>query len=208
MRAAADDPRARRDSRRWRGRITLIVLVLVFALPLATATWLYHSPDVWTPTTFTNHGQLLDPPRRLGPVALVDLPGQPFGTERFRRYWTLLHVGSGRCDAACEEALIDTRQLRLALGHNMDRVQRVYLAPDASTLSQLAPLLGEHPRLHLVTGDREALAAILEALGADAQGHIYLLDPLGHLVLRYGPEVSASDMLKDVRRLLRNSRIG
>jgi cytochrome oxidase Cu insertion factor (SCO1/SenC/PrrC family) len=208
MDAAAEDPRPRDVQPKWRGRLALILLVLVFALPLAAATWLYYSPDVWKPKTFTNQGQLMDPPRRLDPVALVDLPGQPFGTEQLRRHWTLMHVGNGRCDHACEEALVDTRQLRLALGHNMDRVQRVYLSTDASTLSQLAPLLEEHPRLHLVTGEREALATVMAALGRDAQGHIYLLDPLGNLVLRYSPEVSARDMLKDVRKLLRNSRIG
>lgn len=208
MVTATDDPRGSADRRQWRGRLALIFLVLVFALPLAAATWLYHSPEVWKPTAFTNHGQLMNPPRRLNPVALVDVTGQPFGSEQLRRQWTLLHVGNGRCDHACAKVLVDTRQLRLALGHNLERVQRVYLSTDASTLSQLVPLLDEHPRLHLVTGEGEALAAVTAALGKDAQGHVYLLDPLGNLVLRYGPEVSASDMLKDVRRLLRNSRIG
>jgi cytochrome oxidase Cu insertion factor (SCO1/SenC/PrrC family) len=208
MDTAADGARSHDARRRWRGRLTLILVVLVFALPLAAATWLYHNPEIWRPTTFTNHGQLMDPPRRLEPVALVDLTGQPFGIEQFRGHWTLLHVGSARCDGACEEALVDTRQLRLALGHNMDRVQRVYLSTDASALPQIAPLREEHPRLHLVTGEGEALAAVIAALGKDALGHIYLLDPLGNLVLRYGPEVSARDMLKDVRKLLRNSRIG
>jgi cytochrome oxidase Cu insertion factor (SCO1/SenC/PrrC family) len=208
MDAAADGPRSPDDRRRWRGRLTLILLVLVFALPLAAAIWLYHNPEIWKPTTFTNHGQLMDPPRRLEPVALVDLAGQPFGIEQLRGQWTLLHVGNARCDDACEKALIGTRQLRLALGHNMDRVQRVYLSTDASALPRIAPLRAEHPRLHLVTGEGEALAAVIAALGRDALGHIYLLDPLGNLVLRYGPEVSARDMLKDVRKLLRNSRIG
>jgi cytochrome oxidase Cu insertion factor (SCO1/SenC/PrrC family) len=208
MDAAADGPGSHDDRRRWRGRLTLILLVLVFALPLAAATWLYHNPEIWKPTTFTHHGQLMEPSRRLEHVALVDLPGQPFGIERFRGRWTLLHVGNARCDDACEEALVGTRQLRLALGHNMDRVQRVYLSTDASALVQIAPLREEHPRLHLVTGEGQALAAVIAALGKDALGHIYLLDPLGNVVLRYGPEVSARDMLKDVRKLLRNSRIG
>jgi hypothetical protein len=46
MDAAADDPRPRGERRQWRGRLVLILLVLVFALPLAAATWLYYSPDV------------------------------------------------------------------------------------------------------------------------------------------------------------------
>ncbi|AGA34657.1 cytochrome oxidase assembly protein, Sco1/SenC family [Thioalkalivibrio nitratireducens DSM 14787] len=208
MNTVADDPQSGRDLRRWRGRLALILLVLVFALPLVTASWLYHNPGVWKPTTYTNHGQLMDPPQPLAPVALVDLRGESFGTEALRGYWTLLYVGDRRCGPACDAALVNTRQLRLALGHNMDRVQRVYLSTDSRSLSQLAPLLKDHPRLQLVTGDREALAVVLERLGEGAMGQVFLLDPLGNLLLRYGPEVSGSDMLKDVRKLLRNSRIG
>lgn len=208
METTADDLQAQWIRRRRRGRLTLILLILVFALPLAIATWLYHNPQVWTPTTFTNHGELMNPPRPVEPVSLVEVSGQPFGVQQLRGYWTLLHVGNSACDPACEEALIKTRQLRLALGHDIDRVQRVYLSTEAPGFAMPAPLLDEHPGLRLVTGDGQGLAAVMEVLGEDAVGHVFLLDPLGNLVLRYGPGVAATGMFRDVKRLLRNSRIG
>ncbi len=194
--------------RRWQGRLVLMLLILVFALPLGIATWLYQHPQVWTPTTFTNHGELLDPPRRLEPVSLVEDAGEPFGEDELRGHWTLLHVGESRCDSACEEALVNTRQLRLALGHDIDRVQRVYLSTVPSDLGDLSRLSEGHPRLRLVAGGREALEPIMAVLGQNATGRVYLLDPLGNVVLRYDPGVEARGMLKDLEKLLRNSRIG
>jgi hypothetical protein len=208
METTADELQAQWIRRRRRGRLTLILLILVFALPLAIATWLYHNPQVWTPTTFTNHGELMDPPRPVEPFSLVEVSGEPFGVAQLRGYWTLLHVGNATCDPTCEQALIKTRQLRLALGHDIDRVQRVYLSTEAPGRAIPGPTLDEHPRLRLVTGDRQALAPIMGLLGEDAVGDIFLLDPLGNLVLRYGPGVAATGMFRDVKRLLRNSRIG
>jgi hypothetical protein len=208
METTADDPQAQGTRRRLRGRLTLILLILAFALPLAVATWLYHNPEVWTPTTYTNHGALVDPPRPLEPLDLVELTGQHFGVEQLRGYWTLMHIETSRCDSACEQTLVQTRQLRLALGHDIDRVQRVYLATEPPLLTPLAPILEEHPRLRLVTGDRQGLAPVLALLGDDAVGAVFLLDPLGNLVLRYRRGFDASGMFRDVKRLLRNSRIG
>jgi hypothetical protein len=208
METTTDDPQAQGARRRLRGRLTLILLVLAFALPLAVATWLYRNPQVWTPTTFTNHGALVDPPRPLEPLDLVELTGQHFGVEQLRGYWTLMHIEDSRCDSACEQALVKTRQLRLALGHDIDRVQRVYLATESPLLAPLAPVLEEHPRLRLVTGDRQALTPVMALLGEDALGTVFLLDPLGNLVLGYRPGFDARGMFKDVKRLLRNSRIG
>jgi hypothetical protein len=208
MATTADDPQAQWAQRRLRGRLTLILLILAFALPLAVATWLYHNPQVWTPTSFTNHGGLMDPPRPLQPLDLAELTGQHFGVEQLRGLWTLMHVENAQCDPTCEQALVKTRQLRLALGHDIDRVQRVYLATEPPYLAPLAPILEEHPRLRLVTGDRDALIAVMALLGEDALGTVFLLDPLGNLVLRYRPGFEARGMFQDIRRLLRNSRIG
>jgi hypothetical protein len=208
MATTADDPQAQWARRRLRGRLTLVLLILAFALPLAVATWLYHNPQIWTPTTFTNHGALMDPPRPLEPLDLAELTGQHFGIEQLRGHWTLMHVENAHCDPTCEQLLVKTRQLRLALGHDIDRVQRVYLATEPPYLAPLAPILEENPRLRLVTGDREALIPVMALLGEDALGTVFLLDPLGNLVLRYRPGFDARGMFKDVKRLLRNSRIG
>ena len=39
----------------------------------------------------------------------------------------MLYVGDGACDPECRKALYLTRQSRIALNKDMDRVQRVFL---------------------------------------------------------------------------------
>jgi hypothetical protein len=43
--------------------------------------------------------------------------------------------------------------------------------------------------------------------GANAE-HIYLIDPLGNLMMSYAPDAKPKGMLEDMKRLLRLSHIG
>jgi cytochrome oxidase Cu insertion factor (SCO1/SenC/PrrC family) len=199
----APDPR-----RRLLGRLMLIAVVSVFALPLVLANWIFHHPEAWTPTRFTNHGELIDPARPIEEFALVTAEGERFTLEQLHNRWTLLYVGDGVCDLYCGAALFKTRQVRLALGHDIDRVQRVYLLTDANAVHALEPVRAEHPGLKLGTGSAPALSPLLGLLGPDAEDQVYLVDPHGNVVLRYGAEASSRGMLNDLKKLLKNSRIG
>lgn len=199
----APDPK-----KRLLGRVTLIAVVSVFALPLIFANWIFHHPEVWTPTHFTNHGELIDPPRPIESLSLTTLEGERFTLDQILHRWTLLYVGDGECDLYCAAALFKTRQVRLALGHDIDRVQRVYLLTEADAAGGLAPVRTEHPGLKVGTGGGDDLAALLNLLGADAEDHVYLVDPHGNVVLRYDTEASSRGMLNDLKKLLKNSRIG
>lgn len=193
---------------RRKSRLILVLLAVMFAGPLLAATWLYANPDVFTPGGMTNEGELITPTRAVDFPVLAEAAGGAFGIAELRGKWTLVHVAGDACDEACQTALVNTRQIRLALGHNIDRVQRVYLFGGSETVVDPDQMRGEHPDLHLVTGDEDQLEAARNELGPDARGSIYLLDPLGHLVLRYAPDFEARGMLKDVRKLLRISQVG
>jgi hypothetical protein len=194
--------------RRLIGRLTLVAVVMVFALPLLLANWVYHNPDVWTPTYFTNHGELMDPPRPIETLSLVTAEGDRLTVEHLRHRWTLMYVGDGHCDLYCQAALFKTRQARLALGNDIDRVQRLYLLTEAEAAREVLPLREEHPGLKFGTGDQSALSPLLQLLGADAEDHVYLVDPHGNVVLRYSTEATSRGMFIDMKKLLKNSRIG
>ena len=59
----------------------------------------------------------------------------------------------------------------------------------------------------LVRGGSSALLKALPASGTPAD-HIYLVDPLGNLVLRYTYDADPSRIIKDLTRLLKTSGIG
>ena len=177
------------------------VLWLVLALCAAPAIASYLAYYFWRPSAHVNYGELLEP-RTLPDAELVTLQGKPFRLSDLKGVWVLLTAEMGACDAACVTRLVYMRQVRLAQGKESDRIERVWLVgpqtrPDTA-------LLAEHPGLHIVRDGSNRLAAALPQVGeAD---HIYVVDPLGHLMMRFPADPDPRRMLKDMSRLLRHSK--
>jgi cytochrome oxidase Cu insertion factor (SCO1/SenC/PrrC family) len=197
----------------------------VFFVPLALAFLLYYGSGGWRPPGSTNHGELISPPRPLPSVALLTPGGTPLAPQTWHGKWTLLYVGDGRCDGRCRAALVLMRQTRLALNADMTRVQRIFLA--TGNCCDRAYLDAEHPDLVIALADNDAGAQLLAvfpdtqpaadstpgdySLSADADhsGVIYVIDPLGNLMMRHVPQPPpAKGLLEDLRRLLKLSHIG
>jgi hypothetical protein len=100
--------------------------------------------------------------------------------------------------------------VRLALDRDMNRVQRVFVATgpccDQNFLAQ------EHPDLLTVAAAADSpLLAALDAAGpgtAGAPGRIYVVDPLGNLMMWYSAAAQPKGLLEDMKRLLKLSHIG
>jgi hypothetical protein len=201
VRDAAHDRRQRR---------LLIGLALLFFAPLGLSFYLYYSPAGWRPGNRVNHGDLIDPPRpQPGLVLPAARDGKPGPTLTGK--WTLLYVGEGACTALCRSELYETRQVRTALNRDMDRVQRVFVALGECCDWQL--LDAQHPDLLTVrtSGDAAALLAWLPSFNGvapAAAGRVYLIDPLGNLMMSYAPDAPPKGMLTDLKRLLGLSHVG
>ena len=145
--------------------------------------------------------------------------------------WTLLYLGAGGCSAGCRTDLYNTRQVRAALGPDRERVQRVFLAegaccdfdwlrvqqPDLITVragADAAPLTAIVER-----AGRNAAAAAGPVPGGSAAGgsgaanraaadRVYLVDPLGNLMMSYAADARPKGMLEDLKKLLRLSHVG
>ena len=152
-----------------------------------------------------NYGELL-PPAPLADPELQMPAGQEFRLSALRGKWVLLQADSGDCQASCRQKLHSMRQVRAALGKDQDRVERVYLIDDRKPLD--SALAAELAGNRLARTPAGALLRQLAPHGEDARRHIYLIDPLGNLVLRYPGNADNAKMLKDLQRLLRASSIG
>ena len=194
-----------------RQRRLLIVLALMFFAPLGLAFYLYYGHGTWHPGGHVNAGDLIQPAR---PLPSLSLPLWGAGTTDpnfLKRKWTFLYVAAGPCAEACRTRLYDTRQVRLALDRDMARVQRVFVAePDCCDARWLHE---QHPDLITVRAGA-AVAPLLALLpgwdGATfaAAPRVYLIDPLGNLMMSYAADAKAKGMLEDMKRLLRLSSIG
>lgn len=184
-----------------RGRLKLLLLAGFFALPVAGG-WLAYTLG-WAPGTTANYGELLAPVAIPDPE-LIDVEGRPAKLSALRGRWVLVAFDTAACDAYCEHKLYFMRQGRRALGPDMYRVERVWALTDAA--APAPALLAAIEGTHVV----RALPGLLA--GFPAQGtvadHVYLVDPLGNLMMRFPRDPDPGLMIKDLRRLLKYSRIG
>lgn len=152
----------------------------------------------------TNYGELLETkPLPAARLQLTD--GTAFQLSQLAGKWVLLMADSGRCDESCRRKLFTLRQLRLAQGKDSDRIERVWLISDDVLPS--AALVNDYQGTWQVRAAGSELLKQLPVQSALAD-HIYIVDPLGNLVLRYPRDADPLKIIKDISRLLNTSRIG
>ncbi|MFZ6692775.1 SCO family protein [Undibacterium sp. SXout20W] len=197
---------------RVKGRWRLFLIIAICAAPMIAS---YISYYIIKPTGRTNYGTILDPRAYPTPDLKAKLLGenttpttlQKTGLEAYRGKWIMLSIDSAACADACQKKLIDVRQLRLTQGKDMDRIERVWLLTDEQPIA--TTLLREHDGMHVLHVDEKALKAWLPVTGeTQITDHIYLIDPLGNLMMRFPKDANPNLIKKDLTKLLRASAIG
>lgn len=186
------------------GRWKMILVLLVCASPVVASYFTYY---VIRPEGRRNFGELVNPQRPLPALATQTLEGRPGELTALKNQWLLISVASGACDTRCEQNLYFQRQLRESLGREKERLDRVWLVDDdAPVRPALLPALAAATVLRVPA---DGLARWLEpAPGQRPQDHLYLVDPLGNLMMRFPAHMDAEAGAKakrDLDRLLRAS---
>jgi hypothetical protein len=167
-------------------RAKLLLLFLACAAPfvLAWAAWYFG----WAPGATGNYGELIAP----RPVS-----GEPLAALRGK--WVMVMFDAAACDAYCEKKLYYMRQVRRAQGKDQERIERLWIVTD-----------GGKPRPEVLAAVEGTHLSRTSPAGfpGEPRDHIYLVDPLGNLMMRFPRDPDPSRMLKDLQRLLKYSRIG
>ncbi|OFZ89486.1 MAG: hypothetical protein A3F74_20485 [Betaproteobacteria bacterium RIFCSPLOWO2_12_FULL_62_58] len=180
----------------------LTSLWLLIALTVAPVLASYVAYYFWQPSRHVNYGELLEP-RPLPDSKLTLVDGTPFHWRQLKGKWVLAIVDSGGCDPYCRQKLIYLRQVRLAQGKEMERIERAWLITDAAKPE--AALLAQHQGIWPIRAAGSDILKLFPVAGSVAD-HIYVVDPLGNLMMRYPRDADPRRMLKDVARLLRHSQ--
>ncbi len=188
-----------------RDKKILLALAAIFFVPLIVAWIWFYNVDALRPGGSVAKGELIQPARALGEFSFlrVDAEGEVTDASLHGR-WAMIYVGGAICGDDCRQSLYEMRQVHTALGRNGVRIQRVYLMVGASTPDDSAFYQTEHPGL--IMASVEPSAQILGNF--DQPGRIYLVDPLGNLMMSYPSDATGRDLLDDLKRLFRVSRIG
>ena len=198
-------PVPRSDSpRNTAGRWKMIAVLLVCAAPVIASYLTYY---VIRPEGRRNFGELVTPQRPLPAIATVDLNGKAGELQALKNQWLLISVASADCDASCQQRLYFQRQLRESLGKEKVRVDWVWLVTDAALVdARLKPALTEATVLR-VPADT-LLQWLPPASSQRVEDHLYVVDPLGNLMMRFPANMDAAGAAKakrDLDRLLRAS---
>jgi peroxiredoxin len=190
---------------RKRGRWMLWLVLLVCASPMIASYFTFY---VLKPEKRNNYGTLID--QRAHPVpamATTTLDGKPAALEQFKGKWVMLMAAPGACEDACRKQLFAMRQLRLMQGKDMERIERVWLITDKEPLDTI--VIREYDGTHMLRADAQAVANWLPAdPGTSVADHIYMIDPLGHLMMRFPKDPEPRKVHKDIYKLLKASSVG
>jgi hypothetical protein len=196
---------AQADAQRTQtGRWKMLALMLVCAAPVIASYFTYY---VVRPEARRHYGELVTPQVDLPAASGLNLQGQSVDLKSLKGQWLLVAVGSGDCKEACKENLYFQRQLREIMGKGKDRMDRVWLLTDQAPVdSALLPALNQ---AHVLRVDPQVIQAWLSpAAGQSVQDHLYVIDPMGHFMMRFPAHMNvegASKAKKDLDRLLRAS---
>lgn len=167
-------------------RLKLLLVLLACAAPVVLAWAAWHFK--WATGSAGNYGELIAPQPRPEPAF-----------EALRGKWVLVSFDAAACDAYCERKLYFMRQLRTAQGKDQARIERMWVITD-----------GRAPRREILDAFGGTRIAELKPAGFPGHpvDHIYLVDPLGNLMMRFPRDPDPSRMLKDLQRLMKYSQVG
>jgi len=194
----------------------LYAIVIMSLAPVVAAVLAYFAPD-WgfRPEGHTNYGTLVDPQRPMPnaqTLPLRDLQGQPFDLNQLRGQWLLVSADSAACSEECVRKLFILRNSHASQGKNVDRLSRVWFITDDKAVPQT--ILDAYVGTHMLRANPADLNAFLAPGKEGAQaleamhGHMWIIDPLGNLMMEFPPNADPIEVRDDIIKLLKNSRIG
>jgi hypothetical protein len=180
-----------------KARTKFLAVVAVALTPIVASYVLYFAVRDSSPWATTNQGELLDPPRAVRELAWVDARNRN-AVALGDTHWWLLVVAENGCATACDEALAQLRALHVLLNRDAGRVRRALVLDTAPSEASLSTLDSRFPKLAVL------IAPSPPALSAG----IYVVDPLGNVILRYPLDAGGKPVLADLKKLLRASQVG
>lgn len=191
------------------GKFWLVLLVCIMPVAASYITYYFIRPSARS-----NYGDLVEPQRPTPALSLRTLDGGSFDVRSLKGKWLMLMVDRGDCAKSCEDKLYHLRQVRLTTGKNRNRVERVWLITDRAPVSPA--LIESYDGTRLLRADSAELANWLPVVTASpgaaepatVEDHIYMVDPLGNLMMRFPKDADPNKMKKDLAKLLKASSVG
>ena len=162
------------------------ILLLIAGLPVTmilAATWLWYfvergDIDIVGALGTANSGEILSNPANIRSRSFTATDGSETSLNALERKWTFMVVNSGEiCDATCSELLYLTRQIRIAIGRDFHRIQRVMMVDLPADTIRIQTSTGAESAQERIEGGA-VTEAIDNASTIAAAGETPLLDAI------------------------------
>ena len=187
-----------------RSKKTFYLLALVFVLPFTLAATL-HLLNL--KPSGKSYGDLVQPPKSLTIPLLYDVQGKKFKPKQWNKIWSSVTLDDGLCAAPCQAQLHMIKQVHTSLNKEIKRVQRVLLVTAEMKPEAFNELQKQYPDLIVLVG-ADAATVKFSAEFKVVNGSVYLVDPLGNLMMSYPEKFDPKGLRSDLSRLLKNSWAG
>jgi hypothetical protein len=189
-----------------KGRMVLLLMLIFFVVPIVVVIMMYKLN--WMPSG-ASVGELVRPARLLNATGeLKNDAGMLLPAQFWKEKWSVVYV-AGDCQKACLDKLHDMRQLHVSLYKDIERAQRVLL----TTTQDVSKIKQDYPDLIVVNQPAGSVSNYSQQFQINDENvmlsnRLYLVDPLGHLMMSYQASLPLAEVRKDVTRLLRYSWAG
>ena len=180
-------------------------VVAAFVMPVAMAYAIFFFADV---TSFTNRGEIFNPVVDITSLELTDETGKIIPEKTLRYKWRFISFVGSDCDEACSKRLLDSRQVHKRFGKDSHRILRVivHLEPASETLNNLIET--EYPDVLNMNANAETVNAAFGGASKLYENEIYVMDPMGNIMMRFTQDQPIQDFQFDMKKLLKASQIG
>lgn len=197
-----------------RSMMPLILIVIISLAPVVFALLAYYVPALGLrPEGTNNYGTLIQPQRPMPDstaLPLTDLNGNTAELADLRGQWLLITADDASCPESCVRKLFILRNSHASQGKEVERLSRIWFVLDDGAVDP--QILDAYRGTHMLRTDPAQLAEFLAPGASDTEqalkGPMWIIDPLGNLMMAFPPDAEPTEVRDDIRKLLRNSRIG
>jgi hypothetical protein len=210
-----------------RTRIKAAALILMVVIPITLATWAFQAAmEAGDLFGTTNNGHLINPPLDVTALDMRDEQGE----LQFRSFedriqgidaddyvpepWLMVMVSARPCETECLDRVRGLRQLHATLGGDMPRLRRYFLHAQPSALPDdlRSRFRGDFPSMGLSFGDGQRMEAALSeggvTLNLQEDLYVFVVDPVGNVMMYYDSSHDLEEIQEDLERLLEFSSLG
>ncbi len=200
-------------------RKTILIAAAVFVIPFLAAL-LLHKTGLYKSVGTTNRGELIVPPVAFETLELTNQDQQQIAADSLKKKWWMVYVMPENCDQSCDNSLYQIRQIHAALGPEQNRVSTMLITTHPLNDKYQALVDEEFSEFTVAYAESDDLADWFtttdnKPLQTRQSGYIYLVDTMGAVFMYYPTYVDEQesilkgrDMLKDLKKVLKLSKIG